>query len=104
MNEYAIMRDTELQRILWACFDYWSRESSPPDQRGICYSWVTGPYEDRFAATFHQSRLRELARLGFLISDDTSRGGNRRYYRLNQPERIAEMLGRLGLLPVAAAP
>lgn len=98
MNEIVLQRNIELQRILWSCYDYWSREPVPQESRSICHSWVTGPYQDRFGDSFHQSRLRELARLGFLIPDDTSRGGKRRYYRLNQPERIADLLARLGLL------
>lgn len=83
----------ELHRILWACLTYWSTEPNPVDERAICYSWVARCYKHRFGGTFHQSRLEHLARLGFLTKDDTSRGGNRRYYRINDPAHLTEFLG-----------
>ena len=90
MNE--ALTDLELQRVLWACLTYWNTEQSPCDERIVCYSWVARCYSKRFGQTFHQSRLQHLARLGLLIRDDTSRGGNRRYYRINDPIQLAEFL------------
>jgi hypothetical protein len=90
INEALI--DRELQRVLWACLAYWSTEPNPPDKRAVCYSWVARRYQDRFAGTFHQSRLHHLALLGLLAKDDTSRGGNRQYYRINDPAQLAEFL------------
>ena len=86
------MIDTELQRVLWACLTYWNTEPNPLDERAICYSWVARCYQNKFGGTFHQSRLQHLARLGFLTKDDTSRGGNRRYYRINDSTQLANFL------------
>ena len=86
------MIDLELQRVLWACLAYWNTEPNPLDERVVCYPWVARRYKDRFGGTFHQSRLQHLARLGFLAKDDTSRGGNRRYYRINGTAQLAEFL------------
>ena len=82
----------ELQRVLWACLTYWNTEHAPFDERAICYSWVARCYKNRFGGTFHQSKLQHLARLGLLTKDDTSRGGNRRYYRINEPAQLSEFL------------
>jgi hypothetical protein len=84
--------DAESQRVLWACLSYWSTEPNPVDERAICYSWVVRGYKDRFGRTFHQSRLRHLVRAGLLTQDDTSRRGNRRYYRISNPELLGELL------------
>jgi hypothetical protein len=78
----------ELQRILWACLAYWDAETLAPEERLICYSWVVRPHLERFRETFHQSKLEELARLGLLEKADTSRGGNRRYYRIVEPAQV----------------
>ena len=86
------LADPELQRVLWACLTYWNTEPNPVGERAVCYSWVVRCYEDRFGGTFHQSRLQHLARLGLLTKDDTSRGGNRRYYRVTDPTQLAEFL------------
>jgi len=78
-NEAALRSDLELQRILAACLDYTQGRL----QAVVCYSWVLRGYRKMFGGWFHQSRLGELARLGFLAKDvDTSRGGGRRYYRI----------------------
>lgn len=91
MNE-VLMNDPELQRILLACLDYWNAETNTPDQRSICYKWVARRYTTMFGGSFHQSRLAELERLGFLAKDgDTSRGGNRRYYRLTHPASLVKL-------------
>ena len=90
INEALI--DPELQRVLWACLTYWNTEPNPFDERAVCYSWVARCYKGRFGGTFHQSRLQHLARLGLLTKDDTSRGGNRRYYRINEPDKLAAFL------------
>ena len=92
MNASEIESDAELQRVLWACYKYWQGESSPPQDRVICYSWVIGPYRERFGTDFHQSRLYLLTKLGFLKQDDTARGGNRRYYKIISPSRVADLL------------
>jgi hypothetical protein len=101
MNEEALRNDPELQRVLWACLECWLIEPVAPEQREVCHSWVSGPYERRFGGTFHQSRLRRLAELGFLRQGDTARSGNRRYYAIVSPEQVAELLTALGLPPTA---
>lgn len=65
--------------------------SAPPHLRTICHSWVTGLYEKSFGATFHQSKLRALAGLRLLCPADTSRGGNRRYYSIPDPDRLRKL-------------
>lgn len=92
-----IATNIELQRILWACLQYWNGEPLPPEDRAICYKWVNRVYSARFGVTFPQQRLGTLARLGVLTADDTSRGGNRRYYKLTNPSALAEMLTGLSM-------
>lgn len=87
-----ILSDPKFQRILWACLAYWGTEPNPLNEHAVCYSWVARCYKNRFGGTFHQSKLQLLARLGVLTKDDTSRGGNRRYYRINDAEQLAEFL------------
>ena len=89
--------DLELQRVLWACYQYWQTESSLPHERVICYKWVLGPYGNRFDTRFHHSKLHQLSKLGFLEQEETSRAGHRRYYRLVDPEIIADLLKRCQL-------
>src|SRR5687767_11008083 len=91
-----IENDKELQQILWACHDYWEgiEEAS---NRAICYSWVLPRYKEKFGTEFHQSRLNRLVSLGYLEKDDTSRGGNRRYYKLANPSQLSEALKKWGL-------
>lgn len=88
-----ILNDPELQRVLWACLDYCTAETCAPIEPIICYKWVARRYQARFGGTFHQSRLADLERLGVLAKDgDTSRGGDRRYYRILDPGALAELL------------
>jgi hypothetical protein len=102
MNEEALRNDIELQRILWACFDYWCREDGPAAERMICHYWVVDPYRDRYGGSFSQNKLRQLANLGFLRRLYTVRGGSRRYYALVNPERTAELLADWGMIPSPA--
>ena len=92
MSLNEIQSDLELKQVLWACYEYWQGESCSPDERVICHSWVTGPYEDRFGTKFHQSRLGRLATLGFLEPEDTAKGGHRRYYKIADPDRVKYLL------------
>jgi hypothetical protein len=98
VNEEALHNDIDLQRILWACYDYWQREGGSPAERMVCHYWVVDPYRDRFGGTFSQNRLRQLARLGFLQQLYAVRGGSRRYYALVNPDRIAELLAGCGII------
>jgi DNA-binding XRE family transcriptional regulator len=82
----------ELQRILWACFTYWNSEPNPVDERVFCYSWIIWLYKAKFGETFNQIKLHQLARLGLLAKDNTSRCGTRRYYRINDPVQLAQFL------------
>jgi hypothetical protein len=89
MNQRTPRDIQELIKILWACYEYWSTQKSTPiDQREICYTWVVGKFEDKYGYRFHQSKLRFLVDLGFLHKGDSSRSGNRRYYRLVDPDQI----------------
>ena len=92
MKTKEALTDPELQRILWACLTYWNTEQNPFDERAVCYSWVARCYKNRFGRTFHQSKLQHLALLGLLTKDDTSRGGNRRYYRIHDQAQLGEFL------------
>jgi hypothetical protein len=88
-----LLNDPELQRIVWACLDYWTKEPVAPAERSICYKWVLRRYQSQFGGTFHQSRLAALERIGVLAKDgDTSRGGDRRYYRILDPAALAQLL------------
>ncbi len=90
--------DKDLQKILWACYQYWSSQEQPEQERSICYSWIIRPYKERFGSDFHQSKLAELAKLGFLDREETSRGGRRRYYRIVKPNHIQSLLSDWGFL------
>jgi hypothetical protein len=92
MNVTEIERDPELQRVLWACYKWWQGDPLPAHDRSVWYGWVIGPYKDRFGTQFHQSRLYRLTKLGFLKQDNTSRGGNRRYYKLVTPNQVGDLL------------
>jgi hypothetical protein len=47
----------------------------------FCGSWIRTACEQR-NIPFHQTQLGKLARAGLLELDNSSRGGDRRYYRL----------------------
>jgi hypothetical protein len=87
--------DPELKEVLWACYDYWKNMEYPEERRAICYAWVAPKYELRFKVRFQESKLSELAKRGLLELDEFSGGGNRRYYRLVDPERIRRLLQEL---------
>ncbi len=88
-----VLNNAELQRILVACLDYWNTEPVAPAERFVCYKWVLRRYQARFGGTFHQSRLVELERLGVLAKHgESSRGGDKKYYRIINPVGLAERL------------
>ena len=91
MTALATLNPVEVRRILWACYDYWKQIELPEAQRAICYSWVIDRYRSKFGGTFHQSALGELAKLGYLTKDDSTRAGSRRYYRLTNPAAVAAL-------------
>jgi hypothetical protein len=98
MRATEIENDPELQRVLWACYQYWQGEEAlPPHERTICYKWALDLYESKFGTKFHQSKLRLLAKLGFLKHDDTSRGGHRRYYKIMDPNQVDNLLRKWNL-------
>src|SRR5262249_36057198 len=71
--------DPELLRVLQVCYETGSRGAAPAEQRSICHSWLVGPFQELFGVSFHQGRLRTLAKMCFLKEDNSSRGGHRRY-------------------------
>ncbi len=85
MKSADLDRDSELQRVLLACYEYWQNEPLPTNDRFVCYSWVIGIYQRMFGGWFHQAKLYQLTKLGFLKQDDTSRSGHRRYYKIVNP-------------------
>ena len=97
MRTHDLENDFDLQRVLWACHSYWQTEPVPAQGRVICYKWVRGRYRSRFSRDFHQSQLAALSRLGLLAKDDTSRGGHRRYYRIQNPEHVEALLRKWSL-------
>jgi len=88
MNVAEIERNPELQRVLLACYEYWQTEPLPPEQRSVCFSWVSGTHRRMFGEEFHPAKLYQLTKLGFLKQDDTSRGGHRRYYKIVDPSLV----------------
>lgn len=90
--------DRQLQRVLWACYEYWRLEDLQPDERAVCYSWVVDLYEDRFDKRFHQSKLSRLEKLRFLEKAELSRSGHRRYYKISNPEFLRDLLSKWMLL------
>jgi hypothetical protein len=98
MTSTMVEIEQDLRQILWACYDYWHRGTTPPEQRMICHYWVIDTYFNRFGTNFHQGRLRQLAKLGLLKAAYTVRGGARRYYTIPDPERVVELLTAWQLL------
>ena len=99
MPAKEIEGNIELQQVLWACFNYWqTQESLPLQERSICFNWVIDSYKEKFGSRFHQSKLKNLVKLGFLKPADTTRGGNRRYYTIVDPDRVNELLQQWGML------
>jgi DNA-binding XRE family transcriptional regulator len=96
-TESKELNDYELQKILWACLNYWNREPKPAGDRTFCYSWIVRCYEVKFGKAFHHSKLRTLARLGFLARAKSSRCGTRRYYRIKSPPQIIKFLNGANL-------
>jgi len=90
--------DRELQQILWACYEYWHGEKMPVSERVICREWVLSIYKERFGVSFHQSKLTKLANIGLLRKVDTTRGGHRRYYAIDDPQRVVSLLREWELL------
>lgn len=97
METIEIENNTELQRILWACYEYWRKETLAPHERSICYTWVVKVYEEKFGTKFHHATLRHLVKLGFLQPDETSQSGRRRYYRIKNPTQIGSLLQKFGI-------
>ena len=94
-----IVIDLGLQRVLWACYEYWQGEKElPTTERVICFSWVVKLHEKKFGTRFHQSKLQQLEKLGYLNRDDTARGGNRRYYTIVDPGEVDEFLKQKGMI------
>jgi hypothetical protein len=74
-------------RLLRVCRDY------PKDGNGtFCGRWIKSHCEHE-GVPFHQGWLRKLANLDLLEREDSSRGGNRRYYRIKDAALIQEVLG-----------
>jgi hypothetical protein len=88
--------DLELAQIIATCYSQWRTAGGTADTL-ICYSWLLDAYHDRFACGFHQSKLANLARLGFLRRVDATRGGHRCYYRLADQVRVEAVLDHWGL-------
>lgn len=92
MTTPDITLDPELQRVLWACRESWRVATNFGPNPLICYRWILPQYEGRFGMSFHQSRLQRLAAAGFLKRDLATRRGNRRYYRLLEPNSVDRLV------------
>ena len=80
---------TDLLRVLWAVNDYWQKSNQPPAERVVCYSWVVQAHEEKFGGSFHQSKLHNLAKLGFLKPEWSS--NDRRYYSVPNPGQVRSL-------------
>ena len=87
--------DLETRRVLTVCYEYWSTEPLPVSDRVVCFKWVTRPYEARFGVKLTRAAFHRAARSGFLEKADTSRGGDRRYYRFVDPEHVRKLVTSL---------
>ncbi len=83
--------DIETRRVLWACYEYWATEPLPVDERVICFKWVKRRFESRFGTKLTRREFDRAAKSGLLAKADTSRGGDRRYYRLVDPEQLRQV-------------
>ncbi|GAB4159498.1 MAG: hypothetical protein Tsb009_36800 [Planctomycetaceae bacterium] len=88
----------ELRHVLWACHDYCCQGAHPENQSVICYHWIIDRYEEKFGERFHQSNLDHLAKAGFLKKESSARGGNRRYYTIENPELVEQLLNEWSLI------
>jgi hypothetical protein len=74
-----------LREVLWACYTYsLTQDHLREEERFVCFSWVERIHRSEFGRSLHNGHLQQLASLGFLLKDDTSRQGNRRYYRITK--------------------
>jgi hypothetical protein len=84
-RELVMPLTTLLRDILWACYTYSLTEDHlREEERFVCFSWVERVHRSEFGRSMHNGHMRQLAKLGFLTKGDTSRQGNRRYYRITQ--------------------
>ena len=94
MLSIELAGDPRLQRALQASYEYWSGEDQPVEQRLICFRWIKNRCRARFGMALTRAQFDRLWRLGLLEKADTSRGGDRRYYRLCDPEAIRCLVER----------
>ena len=77
-----LILDQELKNILYICLNYSKKQTTDNTEADFCFHWLKDTYIAKFGNTFHQSKLRLLARMGYLVPLDTSRKGKRKYYRI----------------------
>jgi hypothetical protein len=97
MKTHDLENDSELRQVLWSCDAYCKAEPPSVEERVICYKWILRMYQSRFQGGFHPSRLATLSDLGLLAKHDTSHGGDRRYYTIQDPERVEALLRKWSL-------
>jgi hypothetical protein len=90
MNSQILPAD--LNQVLCAYYEYWHTIDLPEHEREVCYTWILPVYRRMFGGSFHQSKLQRLVDLAFLIPGYSARGGNRRYYRLADPQAVHDLL------------
>ena len=78
-------------RLLEVCLNYPKGESG-----SFCGEWIMHACLDQ-AIPFHQAWLTKLANVGLLVKEDTSRGGHRRYYHLEDRELVRQVLDEAGI-------
>lgn len=83
MTTRLALANLEAQQAYSVCLDYSDSEQLPLADRAVCFKWINRAYKDKFGAALPRARFEELVRLGLLTRLDTSRGGHRRYYRVN---------------------
>lgn len=83
--------DVETLRVLCACYEYWATEPLPIEDRVICFRWIKRGFESRFGVELTRREFDLAAKSGLLVKADTSRGGNRRYYRLVDPDQLRQL-------------